>query len=331
VINHSVDFSDVIIAATAAQLKIALEKLKMQAFGLKELAEALEEAVANFTKVPTLEVGGRRLDLAQKPLIMGILNVTPDSFYDGGRYPTPEIALKKAEEMLTAGADIIDVGGESSRPGSKPVSEKDEQDRVIPIIEKISQKFKPPISIDTTKAAVAKAALEAGAAIINDISALRFDSRMAELASRSGAGLILMHLQGTPENMQTDPHYEDIICEISDFFKERIAFAVQAGIKKEQIILDPGIGFGKTVEHNLEIIRHLSSFKILGRPILVGLSRKSFIGKILGLEPKERLEGSLAAAVAAALNGAQILRVHDVGETIRAVKIIRALQMGEIS
>lgn len=330
VINNSVDFTDVILAATRTQLKNILEKLKLQAFGLKELAVEIEKDLNNFENFPpVLEIGGRIFNLKEKLLIMGVLNLTPDSFYNGSRYTLPESAVKKAEEMLKAGADLLDIGGESSRPGSEAVSEDEEIKRVVPVVEKIYREFSPLISIDTTKSAVAKAALDAGAVLVNDISALRFDSKMAATVAAAGVPVILMHMQGSPKNMQENPEYEDVVIEIIDFFKERINRARESGIPEEKIIIDPGIGFGKTLEHNLQIINYLFSFKVLGRPILCGHSRKSFIGKILDLpQPADRLEGSSAVAAAAVKAGANILRVHDVPETARVVRTIQALMKG---
>lgn len=326
-ITHSVEFTDCLVAGTLAELKAALGKLKLQPFGFKELAEELEKALDNFEKTaPVLTLGKKTFNLAEKPLIMAILNLTPDSFYNGGQYNQVEAALKRAEEMLEEGADIIDLGGESSRPGAAPVSAEEEIQRVLPVLEKIYQKFKALISIDTTKAEVARRALDQGAVLVNDISALRSDPQMAGLAAKSGSAVVLMHLQGMPADMQVNPHYEDVVVEISDFFKERIALARSAGIREEKIILDPGIGFGKKLEHNLEILRNLASFKMFGRPILVGVSRKSLIGQILDLPLEERLEGSLGLAALAGASAANLLRVHDVKETRRVLKIVQALK-----
>lgn len=266
----------------------------------------------------------RRLlpDIGSRTLVMGVLNVTPDSFFDKGRFFDKKKAVSHAFEMGSEGADIIDIGGESTRPGSKNISADEELDRVIPVIEIIAKKIKRPISIDTRKAIVAKEALRAGACIINDVSALRHDSSMAGVAAGCKAAIILMHMKGTPETMQRAPRYKDLIKEISGYFKESIKIAVKAGINKEDIIIDPGIGFGKTVEHNLEILRRLKVFKSLGHPICIGTSRKSFIGKILGSDdPDDRLAGTIATCAVAIMNGADILRVHDVKEIVRAAHI----------
>jgi len=254
---------------------------------------------------------------------MGVLNVTPDSFYDKGRFFDQKKAVKHAFDMEYLGADIIDVGGESTRPGATEVSVDEELRRVVPVIRAISKKIKAAISIDTRKAKVADAALKAGASIVNDVSALREDPCMAGVVAKHHAKIILMHMKGRPKDMQADPKYIDAVKDITRSLKRSIALAKRAGIKDDKIIIDPGIGFGKTVEHNLEILRALRHFKKLGYPLCVGASRKSFIGKILGSEdPEDRLAGSLATAVVAAINGANIIRVHDVGLTRQALKIV---------
>lgn len=263
-----------------------------------------------------------------RPLIMGILNVTPDSFFDGGRFIKVEKAVEHALKMEREGADIIDIGGESSRPGAEPVSTEEEKRRVLPVIEKLRQETDIPISIDTCKATIALAALEAGADIINDISALRFDPKMAELAAGQNVPIVLMHMLGTPRDMQVAPHYNDCMEEIAQFFTERIDFCIKSGIKRSQLILDPGIGFGKRLCDNLEILSGLRRFKQFSLPLLVGPSRKSFIGMIHPTvnETQQRLGGSIAAAVAAVINGADIVRVHDIAETVEAVKVIEAIR-----
>jgi len=256
---------------------------------------------------------------------MGIVNVTPDSFSDGGSFADAERAVAHALAMAKAGADIIDIGGESTRPGAAPVSAEEEICRVVPVIERLGRLT---ISVDTTKAVVAERALTAGARIVNDISALRFDARMADVVRDAGAGVVLMHMQGTPQTMQAEPHYTDVVAEVRDFLAERIAFAVSRGIKKSQIAIDLGIGFGKTVEHNLALLAHLETFASLGCPVLVGASRKSFIGKVLApiRSEQERLAGSVAVAVWAVMHGARIVRVHDVAETVDAVRMVEAIQ-----
>ncbi len=266
---------------------------------------------------------------SNKTKIMGILNVTPDSFYDGGRYADVRKAVERAIEMSRY-ADIIDVGGESSRPGSEQISAEDELERVIPVIREISKKIDTnitKISVDTTKAIVAEEAINAGATIVNDISALRFDEKMADIVRKYNVNVVLMHMKGMPKTMQLNPHYDNVIDEILSFLKERLNFAVACGIKKKKIIIDPGIGFGKRVEDNLNIIKNLDKFKILNCPILTGTSRKSFIGVLSdNIPPEERLEGTIASVVICLMNGADIVRVHDVKEIWKAIKITDALK-----
>ncbi|MCW5956275.1 MAG: dihydropteroate synthase [Pyrinomonadaceae bacterium] len=259
------------------------------------------------------------------PLVMGILNVTPDSFSDGGRYADINAALKRVDEMIAEGADVIDIGGESTRPGSTRVSADDEISRVVPVIEAISKRLDVPVSIDTSKSAVANAAVDAGAEIINDISGLRFDEAIAEVAARHKTGLVLMHSRGEFETMHSQPPVEDIITEVEKDLRRSISAAAAAGVAGEQIALDIGLGFGKTLDQNLKLIAQLDRLvkEFPGFPILVGASRKSFLGKLLGKDdPKERLSGSLASAAIAVWNGAKILRVHDVAATVDAVKIV---------
>ena len=270
-----------------------------------------------------------RIDMTCHTVVMGIVNVTPDSFYDGGKRFDSARAVADAFEMVDAGAEILDIGGESTRPGAQPVSFDEELRRVLPVIRELRKNLNVPISIDTYKEAVARAALDAGADIVNDISALQFDPAMAALVAAEGVPLILMHMQGVPRTMQREPYYRDVVQEVRDFLAERIGSANQAGIDKEQLIVDPGIGFGKTLSHNLALLKNLKSLKTLGQPLLVGVSRKAFIGKVLNAAaPEERLEGSLAAAVAAALSGANIMRVHDVSETVRALRVADAIRLG---
>lgn len=252
---------------------------------------------------------------------MGVLNLTPDSFYDGGRYITPQAAVERALAMADEGADIIDVGGESSRPGARQASVVEELARVIPVVEQIARRSDILISVDTTKSAVARAAIAHGASIINDISALCFDPDMAEVVAGGGAFLVLMHMQGRPETMQHDPEYKSVVAEIKDFLCERMDVAVSAGIDRRRLIIDPGIGFGKRLPHNLDILRRLADFKGLGVPILIGLSRKSFLGEILDLPSSERLVGTIAANAIAIANGADIIRVHDVKEGRRTADV----------
>lgn len=256
---------------------------------------------------------------------MGVINVTPDSFYNGGLYFEPARAIERALALAAEGADIIDIGGESSRPGSNPISAKEEKQRILPVVEILKQKNDVLISIDTTKAEVAEAALAAGADVINDISAGRFDPRMLPVTARSGAAIILMHMKGTPRTMQIAPHYDDVLGEVKAFLGERLEAAESCGVPRESILLDPGIGFGKKLEHNLALLNNLKELAELGRPLVVGISRKSFIGKILKLEAQDRLEGTIAAAVVSILHGASLLRVHDIQAVKRAINVAEAI------
>ncbi len=275
----------------------------------------------------TLKVNGKDITLGRRTLIMGILNITPDSFSDGGSYFDREKAVAQGIQLLQEGADILDIGGESTRPGSESVSAREEAERVLPVISALRERTDIPISIDTTKVEVAREALAAGANIINDISALRFDPEILQLAAEREVPVILMHMQGNPKTMQAAPYYKNLLLEIKEFLAERIRAAVIAGIKKENIILDPGIGFGKTLEHNLKLIKNLNFLEDLDRPILVGISRKAFIGKILDLPPDERLEGTIASALLSMLHGAHILRVHDLAAVKRAVQVAEAIML----
>jgi len=270
----------------------------------------------------------RELDFSSRTHLMGVLNVTPDSFSDGGKIFKPEDAINRAWRMVEQGADIIDVGGESTRPGADSIPVEEELRRVIPVIKELTKKTDIPVSIDTYKSEVAREALDAGAEMINDISALRFDPRMKEVAFRYDVPVVLMHIKGTPKNMQDNPSYDNLIQEISDYLRESIEKAEDSGIAQDKIIIDPGIGFGKRLKDNLEILRNLEKLASLGKPILVGLSRKSFIGKVLDLPLDERMEGSLAALAVAICNGAKILRVHDVKESKRAAQMVDAILQG---
>ena len=256
----------------------------------------------------------------EAPKIMGIINLSPDSFYPDSRVPSVVAALKTAERMIEEGADYLDVGAESSRPGAKPISEEEELAIILPVIEQLCKNFPIPVSVDSYKPGVAQKALEKGVSIVNDITGLRH-SEMAAIVAEYDAGVIIMHMQGSPESMQEDVHYDDCVSEIRHFLKQGIDIAEEAGIKPSRIWVDPGIGFGKKAEHNLEILANLESLVSLQKPLLLGVSRKSFIGKILDLPVDERLEGSLATAVIGVMKGVKVLRVHDVKETYRAVKI----------
>ncbi len=271
-----------------------------------------------------LRCGPHTLDLSE-PIVMGILNVTPDSFSDGGRFIDSSQALDHAQRLLEAGAGIIDVGGESTRPGAADVSEEEELRRVIPVIDALANRFSVPISVDTSKPAVMTAAVEAGATIIDDVRALREPGAL-EAAARTDAAVCLMHMQGQPRSMQLEPHYDDVVAEVKAFLLERAAACEAAGIARDRIVLDPGIGFGKQLQHNLALLAHLPALAEPGLPLLVGVSRKSMFQALLGRRVEQRLAGGLAVATAAVLDGAAILRVHDVAETVDAVKVAVALK-----
>jgi len=271
----------------------------------------------------SFQCAGRILNF-ETPAIMGILNVTPDSFSDGGLYHCVDSALQQAEKMHMAGAQIIDIGGESTRPGAQAVSAEEELDRVIPIIEKLHQQLDVIISIDSSKAEVMTAAAAAGAGMINDVMALRADSAL-DAAVKTGLPVCLMHMQGEPRTMQTEPQYDNVISEVELFLQQQAERCIAAGINKNQIIIDPGFGFGKTLEHNISLFKHLKQLQELAYPVLVGASRKSMLGQITGKAVEDRLAGSLALAAMATINGAQIIRVHDVAETIDVVKVTKAI------
>ena len=256
---------------------------------------------------------------------MGIVNVTPDSFSDGGRFLEAGAAVKQALSLVEQGAEIIEIGGESTRPGAAPVEETEELRRVMPVVEGLAQRVRVPIAIDTMKAGVARVALQAGASIVNDVAANRTDEKMWQIVAEAGAGYVCMHMQGTPQTMQLNPTYGDVVSEVAEFFSDRIERMRGCGMGREQIILDPGVGFGKNLEHNLRLLAGLRSFTKLGRPILLGVSRKSFIGKLLGAELAARLPAGLACACLAVEAGVQIIRAHEVAETVQAVQMTEAI------
>jgi dihydropteroate synthase len=258
---------------------------------------------------------------------MGVVNVTVDSFYDGGRYINPERAIAHALELIEEGADLIDIGGESTRPGASPVSERDELAHVIPVVEGLAKRVTIPISVDTMKSRVAQHALDAGASIINDVSALRYDAQMASVIARSGAAVVLMHMQGTPQTMHVAPFYSDVVSEVSQFLEERVETALHAGIARTNILLDPGFGFGKLLHHNLELLKRFHCLKKLEYPLLVGLSRKGFIGHIVEKSVDHREWGTAAAVALAVDRGAHIVRVHDVAMMVDVVKMAAALSL----
>ncbi|MBM3307902.1 MAG: dihydropteroate synthase [Candidatus Eisenbacteria bacterium] len=326
VLTHEVESTDVLLMGTVAQLESLAQKLSYQQFGLPELGERIVSTLAALSPKPRLVLRARHhnMDLAKKVHVMGILNVTPDSFSDGGRFLQPSEALDHALEMAEDGADIIDVGGQSSRPGSQGIPESEELKRVVPVVERVHEAWHGPISVDTARAKVAEEAFKAGASIVNDITAFTADPAVARVVARFDAACVLMHMQGTPATMQDDPSYDDLMGQIAHFLAGAIAVAKAAGVADDQIVVDPGIGFGKTTAHNLAILRHLPELRALGKPILVGPSRKGFIGRILDLQVDDRLEGTLAAAAYAVAQGARILRVHDVKPVARAARIVEA-------
>ncbi len=322
--------TDVLLLGRIYDYEKIYYRLKNLPFGLELIAEEIKKTLLRYDSEYTKVKSGKyEFDFNKKTYIMGILNITSDSFSDGGKYTDIDSAVKRAIEMKEEGADIIDIGAESSRPGAKPVIEEEEIERLLPVIEKIIKEVEIPISVDTYKSNTAKAVLKAGANIINDITGFKGDEKMAEVISDYGALGIIMHMKGTPLNMQDNPMYEDVTADIINDMRESIKIAEIAGILDKNIIIDPGIGFGKTLEHNIEILKRLKEFKSLGYPILVGASRKSFINKIIELPVTERVEASIGAGAAAIMNGANILRVHDVKETYRMVKIVDAIKRQE--
>ena len=323
--------TDVIILGTEKSILSLAEKIKMQPFGLKKLSDEITAYLSQLSRArsqKTLSIGTKKFDLEKEgALIMGILNITPDSFYDGGNYFTEKQYRARIDEIVSQGAHIIDIGGMSTRPGSKPVSIQEELSRIIPAIKSVAENYDIIISADTYRSEVASQALQAGAVIINDISGFTMDDKMPQVVASSGAGTVIMHMQGTPENMQEDPQYTDVVEDIYNFLYDQAETVKSAGVDPDRIIIDPGIGFGKKLQHNLEIISRLSDFTNMGYPVMVGASRKSFIGNILGGAPAtERLEGSIAAAVYAYINGASILRVHDVAATVSAIKVAKSIK-----
>ncbi len=318
--------SDVILFGTARQLEAVAARLKAQPPCVARLVPELKQALV-VLRAPKLLVkfGRRSLDLARRTHVMGILNVTPDSFSDGGRYLAPAAAVEHALEMEAEGADFIDIGAESTRPGSCPVPDREQLARLLPVLAQLRRRTRVLVSVDTTSARVAEAALDEGADMVNDISAFRFDQKMARLVARRSVPCVLMHMQGRPRTMQRNPRYRDLMAEVHRFLADALARAVQAGVRRTQVIVDPGLGFGKTREHNLEILRRLAELRSLGTAVMCGPSRKRFIGETLDLGVTERLEGTAAACVIAVRAGANIVRVHDVRPVVRAVRMADAV------
>lgn len=319
--------TDVLLMGTIKQIALLCAKTAKMPFGLDALGEEIKKSLISYESGHKhLYLGKKRFELAERTLIAGILNVTPDSFSDGGLFLSEDKALSQAVKLAEDGADIIDIGGESSRPGAQPVSEAVELERVIPLIEKVTRMIDVPVSIDTYKAKVADEAVKAGATMVNDISGLSADPAMIDVLRRKDVAVVIMHMLGTPDNMQEDPVYDSLIGDISAFLRAQVDKCVATGVLKSQILIDPGIGFGKTLEHNLTILNRLDEFKSIGCPIYTGSSRKSFIGQLTGKAAGERLLGTAAAVAVSIMNGAAIVRVHDVAEMAEVVKVTDAIK-----
>ncbi|MFZ5985558.1 MAG: dihydropteroate synthase [Bacillota bacterium] len=320
VANFSIDTSDILVMGTYSQYNRLLYKLGMQGGSLKEIGEEIQRILDGLDtgKPDCFECGRHKLPIGEKTYIMGILNVTPDSFSDGGQYIRLDSAVRRAKEMIEHGADIIDIGGESTRPGYEPVDALEEINRVVPVIERLSKEINVPVSVDTSKALVAEKALLAGASIVNDVWGLQKDPDIAEVVSKAGAGVVMMHNQDNKE-------YGDLMGDIIRFLRKSVEIGEKAGIRRESMVVDPGVGFGKTLEHNLEVMRRLKELKSLNLPVLLGTSRKSLIGNILELPVNERLEGTAATVTLGIAKGADIVRVHDVKEMTRVARMTDAM------
>ncbi len=330
-IKGSSPSSTVYIVADRRRLTMLTEKLKYQPFGLAELGENIKQLIHIHDHPPEKILLSRgEIDLTNAPIIMGVLNVTPDSFSDGGKFLDPERASERVFEMIEEGAAMIDIGGESTRPGAAELSAEEELARVMPVLERLAGRIAVPISIDTRKAAVAKAAVEHGALIINDISALRHDPEMINTVLGTKAAVVVMHMQGTPTTMQENPFYEDAVSEIIEWLRTKTAELISHGLSAEKIIIDPGIGFGKRLHDNLEIIHEIGDFLSFGFPLMVGYSRKSFLGMVTGREIGERVWGGFAALGKCLEGGVQIVRVHDVRETADFIKVWKAIERKDI-
>ncbi|NPA53429.1 MAG: dihydropteroate synthase [Aquificae bacterium] len=327
-------FKEPVVITDEEQFKKLISTLKSEG-NIDDAKKLTDQWVNLHKKTFKINYKGKFLNLGTKTAVMGILNITPDSFSDGGEFFHVEKAVEHAAKMLEYGADIIDVGGESTRPGATPIPVKEELNRVIPVIKALRKELGNNflISIDTYKADVAKAAVEEGADIINDISGMSFDPKMADTVAQLDCPIVVNHIKGNPQNMQKNVYYDDVMQEIISFLDNQISYGIEKGIRKDRFIVDPGIGFGKNIEHNIEIIKRLKELKVLGFPILIGISRKSFLGKILKnflkkeeVLPKERLSGGLAATAIAVLNGAHIVRTHDVKETVEFLTILDTIR-----
>ncbi len=316
--------ADCLIMGTLAQYDRLLPKLRSQPFGLRALADAVEAGLRNYSDTAVL--GPEGIDFSKGPLIMGVVNVTPDSFSDGGAYEDVEAAVDAGLEMAEQGAALLDVGGESTRPGSDPVPGDEEAKRVLPVVKALATALPGRVSVDTYKARVAAQALEAGASMVNDISALRMDAEMVAVVRDAHCPLVLMHMLGEPKTMQASPTYEDVVAEVYDFFVERLNWAVDNGLEERNLMVDPGLGFGKTTAHNVQILRNLEAFRSLGRPVVLGASRKRFLGEILGIDqPRARDHATAATTVMGVMGGAHIVRVHEVRENLDAARLAYAV------
>jgi dihydropteroate synthase len=331
VVEKGAQFSDLILTGSSRQFRTLRESLQNEGFDLPTLGREILEVIEHFCRDSfVIAYQGGSFTFTNRPLLVGVINVTPDSFSDGGDFFSPERAVEHGLTLAEEGADILDVGGESTRPGAKPILVGEELRRAIPVISALSEKSSIPVSIDTYKAEVAVEAISAGARMVNDITGLFGHSAMAEVVAEHKVPVILMHIKGTPKDMQASPKYKNLISEIIRRLRESLERAKSCGIEFEKTIVDPGIGFGKTVQHNLEILNRLDEFRSLGRPVMVGTSRKSFIGNILGTPPKERILGTAASSAIAIYKGAKLLRVHDVRETRQVLKVANAIATGEI-
>jgi dihydropteroate synthase len=333
VADLSVEQSAVVLLGTPGQYAHLIPKLRRQPFQLKAVADALEAVLGNYTRTgPRLLEGlHRSVTLGNSTAVMGVLNITPDSFSDGGLFDQPDVAIARGLEIEAEGARILDVGAESSRPGATPISAAQELERLRNVLPALHDRLKIPISIDTQKPEVAQAAFDLGADLINDVSGLR-DAEMRRVVARSGAPVIVVHMRGTPETMQQNLEYADLRTEVYDGLATAVARAVEDGVAPEQLLVDPGIGFGKSGEQNLDLLHHLSEFRSLGCPVVVGASRKSFLGKAMGGAATDpRIEASLAAAVVAALGGVAVVRAHDVAPTVRALAVADAVRTGHFA
>ena len=328
IVSGRVRHTDAVLFVTMRQLRVLLDRLASQPECVARLVPELV-VLSGRLLLPArgIKLGRKTIDLGSRTHVMGILNATPDSFSDGGRFLEPPAALDHASAMAEEGADFIDVGAESTRPGSKAVPAKEQLKRLLPVLRAVKRRVNVPVSVDTTSATVAQAALREGADIVNDVSALAGDRRMAAVVARAGVPCILMHMKGRPRTMQRNPEYSDLMSEVVGFLATALERGEQAGIERRQMLVDPGIGFGKTAAHNLEILRRLAELRSLGAPVVAGPSRKRFIGAVSDAPPGERLEGTIAACVFAAANGANVLRVHDVKPVVKALKLADAIEL----